>query len=111
MFEAAGIRVIKLGLHSSNEVERDMLGGIYHPAFRELCEAELMRRDMQSLMDGSRAEYCFTVPPQYLSKALGQRRANIEYFKERGIKVTVKPTAGQTERILLVGGSDARGLY
>lgn len=105
MFEDSGIRVIKLGLHSSAEVERGMLGGIYHPAFRELCEAAVMREAMQKLMPGGRDEYLFTVPPEYLSKALGQHRANIEYFKSRGIKVTVKPAAGQTEKILLVGNS------
>ena len=37
-FENENIRVIKLGLHSSETVESDMVGGAYHPAFRELCE-------------------------------------------------------------------------
>lgn len=100
MFEEKGIRVIKLGLHSSTEVENGMLGGIYHPAFRELCEGVVMRNAMEQLMDG-RSDYTFTVSPNNLSKALGQHRSNIEYFKNKGISVRVKPAANQKERLLL----------
>lgn len=100
MFEKKGIRVIKLGLHSSQDVEHDMLGGIYHPAFRELCESMAIRSAMERLMAGGK-EYTFTVNPCNLSKALGQHRSNIEYFKKKGIEVKIKPAAGQTEKILL----------
>lgn len=94
MFNTAGIRVIKLGLHSSTDVERDMLGGIYHPAFRELCESYIYRLKMEKLMSTEK-EYAFTVPLRELSKALGQHRSNIEYFKKKGIKVSIKPDKNQ----------------
>lgn len=100
MFTQAGIRVIKLGLHSSQDVERDMLGGIYHPAFRELCESYIYRINMEKLM-GTEKEYTFTVPPKELSKALGQHRSNIEYFKQKGIKVSVKTDENQTSPLEL----------
>jgi len=95
MFNTAGIRVIKLGLHSSTDVERDMLGGIYHPALRELCESYIYRLKMEKLMSAEK-EYAFTVPLRELSKALGQHRSNIEYFKKKGIKVSIKPDRKQT---------------
>ncbi len=96
MFEEAKIRVIKLGLHSSREVERDMLGGLYHPAFRELCESRRYREKMEKLI-GSGKAVTFTVPPTRLSTALGQKRENIEYFRERGISVEILPDPGQRE--------------
>ncbi|MGN0613650.1 MAG: elongator complex protein 3, partial [Porcipelethomonas sp.] len=45
-FEQAGIRVIKCGLHASEFVEKDIIAGFYHPAFRELCESRIYRKAM-----------------------------------------------------------------
>ncbi len=101
MFMQAGIRVIKLGLHSSTDVERDMLGGIYHPAFRELCESRMFRKRMEESMSNEK-EYAFTVLPRDLSKALGQHRSNIEYFKNKGIKVSIKPDPSQVSALELI---------
>ncbi len=101
MFERAGVRVIKLGLHSSTDVEQDMLGGIYHPAFRELCESYIYRMNMEKLMTAEK-EYTFTVPPRELSKALGQHRSNIEYFKEKGIKVSIGTSRNQVVPLVLI---------
>lgn len=97
-FESAGVSVIKLGLHSSADVEKDMLGGLYHPAFRELCEAERFRRKMEAMI-GDDKSVTFTVSPTDLSKALGQKRSNIEYFRSKGVEVTVKPDSNQSELI------------
>lgn len=99
MFESAGISVIKLGLHSSKEVEKDMLGGLYHPAFRELCESELYRRKMEELI-GDDKRVCFTVPAAGLSKAIGQKKSNIEYFRAKGVEIVVKVGENQREYII-----------
>lgn len=100
-FENAGISVIKLGLHASSDVERDMAGGIYHPAFRELCESYRYR----NLIENSLPQGCtaaeLTVPATVLSKALGQKRANIEYFRGKGIDLSVKPSASQTVPLII----------
>lgn len=42
-FEGKGVRVIRMGLHAQDSLERERLAGPYHPAFRELCEGEAMR--------------------------------------------------------------------
>lgn len=99
MFENAGISVIKLGLHSSQEVESDMLGGLYHPAFRELCESRRYRDNMEELI-GADKSAVFTVPKRNLSKALGQKRENISYFGKKGVSVSVAPAPEQREYII-----------
>ncbi len=101
MFENAGINVIKLGLHASEIVEADMLGGLYHPALRELCESLRFRKLMESMMNGDK-EITFTVSPRDISKALGQKRSNIEYFKQKGISVTIKSDIHQIEKIVKI---------
>lgn len=100
-FEEKGIRVIKLGLHSSELVEADMLGGLYHPAFRELCEAERFKRLMFDLIGDDKVA-SFTVKPSDLSKARGQRNSNIEFFKNKGIEIEIKTDSYQIEKIVKI---------
>ncbi len=101
MFEDAKINVIKLGLHASEIVEADMLGGLYHPALRELCESIRFRRLMDKLIEDDK-DVAFTVAPCNLSKALGQKRSNIEYFKQKGINVSIKSDIYQIEKIVKI---------
>ncbi|MBR6336344.1 MAG: radical SAM protein [Ruminococcus sp.] len=104
-FESAGIRVIKCGLHASEFVEQDMVGGFYHPAFRELCEAVSYRKAFERELElsgvtGGNAE--FIVPEKSLSKALGQKKSNIEYFHKRGIDVKITPSKELDKKYQLV---------
>ena len=101
MFEEKKIRVIKLGLHSSETVEADMLGGFYHQAFREICEGILFRRKIEKeLTDGNK----FTVytAQNAVSKASGHKRSNIEYFGRKGITVKIKPDKNLSGRNIIV---------
>ena len=98
MAEGSGIRVIKCGLHASEFVERDMLGGFYHPAFRELCEGMIFRYNMEFALKSAgitEGEAVFAVNPSCISKALGHKKSNTEYFRKRGIvvKITADDTA------------------
>jgi len=99
-FEDEGIRVIKVGLHASEIVEQEMLGGFYHPAFRELCEARNYRNCIEKLFVGD--ELTISVPAKDLSKAIGQKRSNILYFAEKGKKLTVIPDKDQIDYLKVI---------
>ena len=103
-FEQEGIRVIKVGLHASELVERDMLGGFYHPAFRELCESVIYRKLIESELDKyDSVTYAeFLVPEKNLSKALGQKKSNISLFKARNITLRLIPDRELKEKLRLV---------
>lgn len=91
-FEYEGIKVIKCGLHASEFVERDMLGGFYHPAFRELCESNIYRRKMEELIayeTKSGFDFVFAVNSTCISKAMGHKKSNVEYFKNQGINIKI----------------------
>lgn len=99
-FKDAGIRLIKVGLHASKEVEEQMTGGLYHPAFCELCEGMIYRNRMQKMLDGKEpGNYRFTVKQSDLSKAIGQKKSNLQYFAAVGYRITV--TGGQAEEMTL----------
>ncbi len=89
-FSENKIRIIKCGLHASEMVESDMLGGYYHPAFRELCESAMFRARLEQKteeMKGRAFDVC--VNSRYLSKAKGQKLSNIKYFSEKGINIRI----------------------
>lgn len=99
-FTAAGISVIRMGLHASGDVEKAMLGGVYHPAFREICESRIFLEDMKkALFDKDKGEYTVYTDPKNISRATGQRRCNIAALEELGYSVSVKPCAGEYIRL------------
>lgn len=99
-FSDNGIEVIKCGLHASEFVERDMLGGFYHPAFRELCEADIYKMaihravaDKESgilqILKRKVKGVSIAVHPSCISKAVGQNKSNIKYFQELGLNIKI----------------------
>lgn len=91
-FESRGIRVIKLGLHSSETVEADMVAGAYHPAFRELCEGVIYLENMLGALKGKdkSKNYVIFVNDKALSKAKGQNKRNEKALKSNGFYCKIK---------------------
>ena len=87
-----GIRVIKCGLHASEFVEKDMVGGFYHPAFRELCESRIYLRKIEELAEGCSYVH-ISVPSKDMSRAVGHKKSNIEYFRQNGTEIKVSGSA------------------
>lgn len=94
-FEENGISVIRMGLHASAEVERDMLGGVYHPAFREIVESRIFLEDMkQRLLTMEKGRYTVFTDSRNISRAVGQKRGNLAALRELGYEVFVKSKDG-----------------
>ncbi len=88
MFEFMGIKVIRLGLHSSEDVSKNSIAGFYHDSFRELCESRIFRMKVMSLVSENKGSYVIDVPKGALSKAIGQKKSNIEYFRKNGFDIS-----------------------
>lgn len=95
-FRNADIEVIRIGLHSSDELESDgnIVAGPYHPAFGELVDS-LIYRDLieeeikKSLLYSKEFEY--NCAPSEVSKAVGHKGMNKKYFYEKyGICLKVR---------------------
>lgn len=96
LFSENGIKVIRMGLHASEDVEREMLGGVYHPAFRELCESRLFLKDMiEILLPLKKGEYIIYTDGRNISKAIGNKRSNLAALSELGYNVTVRARSGE----------------
>lgn len=95
MFSDNNIEVIRLGLHYSEELERDMLFNNYHPAFKEVCESRLMLDEVKRIVADDRfsgvKNLLISVNPKSVSKLVGQKRANILEMNKLGYSIKLNP--------------------
>ncbi len=102
MFMEENIAVIRTGLHTINEEK--YLGGPWHPAFRELCDANIYLENAKNALK-DKGDYIIYVSRGSVSKMSGQKRKNIEILRELGFncKVAEDDTLGpfqiKTERV------------
>ena len=90
LFSDNGISVIRVGLHNTPSLHRDMLAGPYHPAFRELCESRIMLRRATALLRGKpQGAYTVTVNPKSRSRMTGNRKSNLTALKEMGYAIRI----------------------
>ena len=79
------IKIIRVGLHDTPTLRRDMLAGPYHSAFRELCESRIMYDRLTKLLtDKPEGLYRVAVNPRSRSKLSGQKKSNLLALRERG---------------------------
>lgn len=88
MFESAGIRVIRLGLHASDDIRKNMTGGAYHESFGEIVKSRFMLNKILALNPG---DYEVLVNPRSLSQLKGHQKRNVYFLMEMGynVKITV----------------------
>ncbi len=99
-FTAEEISVIRMGLHASTDVEAAMLGGVYHPAFREIVESRIFLDDLkEKLAPMPKGSYIVYTDPRNVSRATGQKRCNILQLSELGYDIKIKPLQGEYIKI------------
>lgn len=90
LFEDAHISLIRLGLHYSDSLEQNSLGGNYHPAFKELCENKIFYDSFLEKTQGfSHKRVNVIIHPKSLSKFLGQKKSNITQLQQSGYDISV----------------------
>ena len=85
-FEKNGIDVIRIGLHSSEELESDgnIIAGPYHQAFGELVESLVFRAKIESEIRKQKltdCEFLYRCKRNEVSKVIGHKKMNKAYFK------------------------------
>ncbi len=88
MFNAANIKVIRIGLHSIDDTA--YVAGPWHQAFRELCESQRYKDKLSNVIK-TEGSYIVKVNSSDISKCIGQNRSNIKFFEEKSIFIKVLP--------------------
>lgn len=80
LFLENNIRVLRIGLPSSEGLKKSVRGGFYHEAIGEMVYSRLVRNAVMREKNPVEVRYS----KKFLSKVLGQRRENVEYLKKMG---------------------------
>lgn len=98
IFENAGIKVIRVGLHSGGDVEENYAGGAYHPALRELCEGGIYYNiALGKLREYGCGSYTLAVDKKEISKMTGQKKQNLIKLRSLGYDCSVEGRNGMAK--------------
>lgn len=86
MFEKNGIKVIRVGLHASEDVKNSMAGGAYHEAMGELVASKILYNKINELEKG---KYTVYVNNKTFPKLIGQKRSNISLLNSNGYELKI----------------------
>ena len=89
----AGSRVIRCGLHDSQELRKRAVAGFYHPAFGELVKGRIYRRSVERYLQQQvvlpDTLQVLTASGTY-SQVVGQKKCNVQYFAQQQVAVSVQ---------------------
>lgn len=92
LFADAGVKVIRLGLHPSEELRGDgLVAGPFHPAFKMMALTEVWRIQFVKKTDWPESPYItIDVPTDELNHAIGFKKANRNWLQGRFKDVKIK---------------------
>lgn len=86
-FEEHGIEVIRVGLHSSEDIKNNMLAGGYHECLGEMVISKMMFNRITATSPG---EHQVFINEKSISKLLGNKKSNLAALEEAGYKLDIK---------------------
>ena len=86
MFEENGIKVIRLGLHSSDDIKENMLGGGFHDSLGEMVQSRIL---LNKILETPAGEYTVYINEKTLSKLKGNKKANITALENAGYRIEI----------------------
>jgi histone acetyltransferase (RNA polymerase elongator complex component) len=92
-FEETNVKVIRIGLHPSEELdsEHSLVGGPYHPSFRELVMTEIWKEHLFDKIEFKEDKAIIIyVPYEQLNFAIGHKKENANLLKNHFNSVKIK---------------------
>lgn len=89
-FKDNNIEILRIGLPDGKDLRENYLAGAYHPALGEMVISRDIRNRIEETLNGEK-EITLRVNPRDVSKVIGNKRCNIEYFRKKGIDLKVIP--------------------
>jgi len=114
-FKEEGIKLIRLGLQHTHEMEagENIVAGPYHPAFRSLVEGNIflkMAIHLFEQMDNDPRKVTFFLAPKDVSNFRGMRNGNMKILKERfgASEIMINEHPEQDRGILVLAANGKR---
>lgn len=87
LFNKNNIKIIRLGLHASDDVKNNMLAGGYHPSLGELVTSKIMLNEILLHKPGN---YTVYINEKSVSKLIGNKKCNLTELKEKGYTIDIE---------------------
>lgn len=106
LFYGNGIPIIRIGLQPTDNIMegKDVVAGPFHPAFRQLVEAEIFKETIDTAMSyyqKKMGKVEFALNPKSISNLVGINKSNIIYLKNKysidNIKIIKDTSMGKKE--------------
>lgn len=106
LFYINNINVIRVGLQATDDIQlgKGVVAGPYHPAFRELVEAEMIKDYLDYIVkeNNIEGELIVNTNNKNISKIVGNKKSNKIYMKEKhNIKLKTLPTDLPTDELVI----------
>lgn len=100
MFDNEDIPVIRLGLHSGGDFDGEILGGVYHPALREITEGRIMfDRMKKAMVESGKTRFRIYTDRRNISLISGHKKENKLKLQKLGYSFAITQEDGTDLRI------------
>lgn len=106
-FEQAGLTVLRVGLHASEELthERSLLAGPFHKSFKELVMSSIWADIIKSKISSfGNCHITISANPSQINYIWGYAGSNKPLFTEKGIEAKVIPNPNLSKYEILIEG-------
>ena len=94
--EGAGIRVIRIGLQPTRELQQSLVAGPYHPAFGQMVRSEILLERAREALKGMKGRVTLLINPRDVDLLYGQGRRGWERLRREfpGVEISVAADPG-----------------
>lgn len=87
-FKDNDIEILRIGLPDGDDLRENYLAGAYHPSLGEMVISRDVRNRIEEALKGD-DKIDLLVNFRFLSKVIGNKKCNIEYFRNKGIEINI----------------------
>lgn len=87
LFEENNIKVIRLGLHASEDIKANICAGGYHESLGELVQSKIM---LDKILEYEKGDYRIFINERSLSKLVGNKKSNLKKLESYGYKIKIE---------------------
>ncbi len=105
--EKTDIKLLRLGLHSTESMNSKRVAGPYHDAFGQLCRSRVMLKKVLPLLEKDKANIV-TVNPADLSDMQGHKKENLLRLTNMGYTVEIKTDGSLDKREIKISKKEEK---
>lgn len=109
VFEEAGVKVIRTGLHPSEGLLSgdELIDGPFHPSFKELVLTEIWYDKLKTIQAGKKDSIVVYVSPREINYAIGYQSKNKNRLSDKFGSIKFKPDPALKNRVFKVEIAEA----